>query len=283
MDIKHWRYGWNVGCAIGLSAAWLFACAGSVQGDVVVFQDHFDNGNANNSDTITGFWSVHASTPGMDTVSESTYLTSTATSNVANPHISLYSAVSDDFNFYTHKLQFDLNFVPKGVDGNTSGGAYQRVLNFGLTSDGNSYDPSSAADAFLISINGTMKVTVKTRINGGSMVTLINNAALDGPSNVKGFRLTMDATVYSLVFYDTNSNVIPGFPMTGAHGLTLGNWGTQGDSNVILWTQRNDGTATSYAKSQIDDLTVTQLSIPEPASLGLLTLGSLTMFVRRRP
>ncbi|MHB1158224.1 MAG: PEP-CTERM sorting domain-containing protein [Phycisphaerales bacterium] len=274
-----YRFGQKMGSltVAGLIVASTMGVGGMALADTIVFQDTFNNGSVPNSDSVTGFWT--AATANGSIVESAGVLTSTASNPATNnPAVFLRStAVSNDFDFFANKLQFDLNFKIPGIGGTAS--TSQQVFAFSLASESNS--AFGANDSISVTFNGVsnVKLTMKQNASSsGENITLVPSTFVAGPAALKGFRLILDDTNYQLIVYKNDGSVLGNY--SGTHSLAVGNWGAAGDSAMVLFTQRADGTTSNDAWSKVEDLTVT--IIPEPATLGLLTLGGAMMVVRSR-
>ncbi|MHB1157563.1 MAG: PEP-CTERM sorting domain-containing protein [Phycisphaerales bacterium] len=277
----------------------VFIAGPAAYADTIVFQDNFGNDVPVNSDGVpatgTGFWSVVPATPiAGGSVTESaglvTLVAGGPSSTAGQVSAMLRSgAPTDDFNFFTQKLTFSATV---GVTTNTAN-YWDGLLRFVIESQsGTNYSANDALAVRLRRRSTGDEVLLAYKINNSAMSPDQNNASvtfLVGAGGngvvlshrVTGFELTLDATDYTLVIHQDGGAADATY--TGTHGLLVGDWGTgagNGGKSSLEIENLRGGTALAgtHFTSTWDNLTVT---VPEPATVGLMTLGGL-MMVRGR-
>ncbi|MHB1158685.1 MAG: PEP-CTERM sorting domain-containing protein [Phycisphaerales bacterium] len=265
-------------------------------GASLVFEDNFSGTHASftnaqtfdsdsaNTGNIGGFWTanlVTSTTIGSEGGGGLMLSATCATSDlVARPSTSVTSAAGSTFNFFTQQL----TFTGTGVAiGGTATNSYEKVGRFGVMS--NSTSAYGALSALYLEMVGNNKVSLKakTGIASNPGTILVNNIPVTG--TITGFELTLDATTYDLTIYTTTGTFDSGNNATfaGNHSLTAAGWGNDGNAGLVLEAQRTSNGAAAVGLT--GTMTIGQLTvdaIPEPATLGLLTLGGLLIASRTR-
>jgi hypothetical protein len=166
-----------------------------------------------------------------------------------------------------------------------------------LIADIGGYGAGIALDAYgrlyATSTQGTLyrfdMMDVYDALMGGAALST-DNADMACDIGFGGSDVTID--VWGNVFYNGNATDYSGASLIGVLDPTTGTWdniatgsGSAGNWSTFLATSGYDvlsGDGTLYVGDFYAFQTLTQISIPEPATLGLLLLGSLGLLARRR-
>lgn len=275
---------------LGAAAVLPALCGGQAQAATLIFEDQFSSTHASftnnqtfdsdstNTGDVSGFWTAHlGNSTTIGSMAGGSLTLSATTDAGSNPTVrpvtSVTSAVGSSFQFFSQ----DLIFAATGLAvGGTTANSYDKVMRFGLISDGVS--SFAAASGIVLDIGANNRVSLHSKAGapqtGGA--ALVNNALISGA--VTGFELTLGATSYTL-------NILTGSgttTFTGNHGLTAAAWGNGGQNAMILEVQRASNGAAAVgttATMSISQLTVS--AVPEPSALGLMTLGGMVVAMRR--
>jgi hypothetical protein len=252
----------------------------------VVFVDTFSNGTPENSDTEVGFWTTSTAAAGgsANAITESGgTLTLSAgdndgTNDSANSGVLLVSDVSADFNFFEQELTFQV----RGISFSGTSPTGKRRLRFGLTSTAqNSF---AAPDAVVVAVDGDGFVKLGRKADRPNQTTGIaifdDSTGVD--NSITGFDLTLSQGAGENINYRLATFGSDPLVKSSTFNLQRSEWGTNGDSALMLWAQENADVGDNNNFS----VTVSSLSvIPEPnagALLGAIALAWAGLARRRR-
>jgi len=204
-----------------------------------VFIDTFENGVPANSDNIPGFWT--ANLPETSTVSEENgKLVQTASSDSAGTiHTTLAGLLSTNCNFFTRQLKFSADLT---VDGDTAS-TFMNYGQFMVASESSSgYD---SPDTLMVGFQQSDRITFSCKLNAPNVfadqihpnVTKLLETTLQAANqHLDRFELTLNANRYRLKAFTGGTSVLR---ISGEHGISQANWGSSGDSALLLETMRS--------------------------------------------
>ena len=243
-------------CAAGIGLSLIFGTASAS----IVYQDTFDG-------TVLDFaWtSSTGGTASVGVSGGSLNLVDSAKSSTAT----VKSGLSSGFNFFETGLTFDVDISSYSSTPTGSLSAYFMFMIGSTTTASISSNP----DLFGIRIYADNTYYVAAKKNSTSSLSNFQLQSGDAGGAITGISVTLNATDYDVIFSTASGGPIE---YTGAHGITLADWGTDGSSAIIM--QQITGSSATSADFNINELTV----VPEPATLStFLLMGGALLLVRR--
>lgn len=263
----------------------VLACATvSIQASTLVFEDDFDNGVPENSNTIVGFWDIatnnggtggsvtydeDVTNPGMLTVQ----LADTGTSAPVRPSMTMSGPTQEAFSFASKQMTYAVDLALNTTNDLTG---WPDNVRFSISDESSS--SFNAANALTVEVDAQGQVVLGWK-NGQAnsnpfATTAINN---ESPSlgDITRIELTLDSTGFSLTIQGTGGG--DGNSKTWADtfdnygGLTV--WQDASVGLFMIETDPNQN-ARSYTNT-LDRVEV--IAVPESSSVALLLLGSLAL------
>ncbi len=267
----------------------------------VVFVDNFTNGVPANSDSIASFWSVTAATnsaPGTgstattyydenNTVPGQLYMEVTDANNGttdAHPLIQLEGQASTNYAFDTTAHTYSFTFSQSPVSTfKTWASQFRFWVSDDTTGTGSSYSASNAV-TMQIDAQGTFDLGFKNGAPNSTPLPAGHDFHSTSNGTVTGLDLTLDPVTqsYTVVIHNTAHN---GATYTGTYA-SLGGLTAWHEASFGFYFNESDPSVESSSgaydlKAAVDQVQVS--AVPEPATLGLLTVGGLLILARRRP
>lgn len=228
-------------------------------------EDTFGNGVPPDSDDATGFWSTEL--PQTSTVAENGKLVLTASSpTTGNIRASHASGLGSNMNFFGRQIRVGAELAVGGdtasawmsrgqlvlASATTNGRAAPDTLMVGLRAQNNiAFNRKLDAPNVEPDANNTASVTelLGTTVGGNEVV------GVSGNDLINGFELTLNAKRYRLKGFNggKGSGIIR---FSGAHGIPEAQWGSNGDSALLLEAFRTSAAAGTTTTSIWDNVTV---------------------------
>ena len=205
---------------------------------VEVFQDSFEG------ESLNSVWSASTGGAASVTVSGgSLHLLNSAKSSTAT----VKTEVSNKFNFFRAEQIFELDLASYSSTPSASSSAYFMFM-IGSTATASF---SSNPDLFGIRIYGDGCFYVAAKENSTSSLSNFQLNSGTAGSAITGVSLTLNATNYYVTFTTASSGLLT---YSGAHGLSLSSWGSEGNSSIIM--QQITGSSATSAEFAVDEITV---------------------------
>jgi len=253
----------------------------------VILLDNFDNGDVRHANQFSGgstnnFWGGSADTANGSKIEETGgKLAMTVVNEAANNTRNLRTVnFSSEWDFFSKAITVKVRGISFEDVGTTAIPLANMRMGYSFIANGDLFGGIGNTNAIRFLVQGDGKIELMLRKDSANS-TIYNNGNL-AVSGVTGFDLTLGPgtgnTAYSLTVYNSGADVTT----SGTLAMTAADWNSAVPNTSRISLVATESVSVNDLNQKFTAYTDSIEVIPEPATVGMLGLGSLIALLIRR-